>query len=162
MKSVLTIGHLKRIELLHPVSGETASYAIHNKWLAWDLGKNTYLICTARGRMNGRLAPAVIKKHQIFHAADPRPEPMRGNAPSPVGKLRPVGLLKSLVYHVPKKIYSPGKNGYKWNHELGDTGHKGGVYTPKVMPLVLQDSRGNIFFRRRKGNIYKVDTWLRG
>ena len=162
MKSVLTIGHLKRIELLDPQSGRTAFKSMKGKWLAWDTAKNNYLICTVKGKIPGRLPSSIAAKHRKFHCADPNPVSMRGECPSPSGALRPIGLLKSLVYKVPSSIHSPGKNGSLWNHELGDTGHRGGSYSPKVMPLVLQDSRGNIFFRRRKGNIYKVDTWLRG
>ena len=36
------------------------------------------------------------------------------------------------------------------------------AYTPKVMPALCQDSKGNLFIKRRKGNIFTVDTWLRG
>jgi len=30
------------------------------------------------------------------------------------------------------------------------------------MPALVRDSRGNLFIKRRKGNIFTVDTWLRG
>lgn len=74
-----------------------------------------------------------------------------------------VGLLKSLVYYVPSKIRSPGKNKYLWHHAFGDTGHKGGdSYPIKVMPMLQRDSAGNLFIKRRPGNIFRVDNWLRG
>lgn len=85
------------------------------------------------------------------------------DAPSPTGVLAKVGLVKSLTYEVPTRIRSPEKNRYRWHHAFGDTGHKGGdTYPERVMPALLRDARGNLFIKRRPGNIFTVDTWLRG
>ena len=71
--------------------------------------------------------------------------------------------MKALVYTVPRKINSPEKNPYQWHHAFGDTGHKGGDHYPeRVMPALMKDQKGNLFFKRRPGNIYKVDQWIRG
>jgi hypothetical protein len=68
-----------------------------------------------------------------------------------------------LVYEVPQTVRSPGKNPYQWHHAFGDTGHKGGkAYSTAVMPWLARDSKGNLFFVRRQGNIFNVDSWLRG
>jgi hypothetical protein len=32
----------------------------------------------------------------------------------------------------------------------------------RVMPALMMDARGHIFIHRRPGNIFRVDTWLRG
>ena len=155
MKALLCIGRLTKLELQ-----PRGSIGLRNKWLAWD-GRNLH-ICTVSGTMRAKLPAAITAKHRKFHDAPPKGEPFRGDCPKMQGKLTEIGLVKALVYIVPRKINSPQKNPYKWHHKFGDTGHEGGSYPERVMPMLVKDQAGNLFFKRRKGNIYSVDQWLRG
>lgn len=156
MKALLCIGRLVKLELLAPA----ARVSLKNKWLAWD-GRNLH-ICTVKGTMQAKLPSALVKKHAKFHNAAPKGNPFCAECPSPKGATKQIGLIKALVYTVPRKINSPEKNPYHWHHAFGDTGHAGGEYPETVMPALVKDSVGNLFFKRRRGNIYKVDQWLRG
>lgn len=131
------------------------------KWLAWD-GKQ-FQICNVKGQVNAELPPNIVQRHKKFHAANPQGKPFLASMPDRGPTVKNVGLLKSLVYYVPSKIRSPGKNKYLWHHAFGDTGHKGGdSYPTSVMPMLQSDSAGNLFIKRRPGNIFRVDNWLRG
>lgn len=162
MKALLSIGRLTSVELLDPDTGKVATIRPKGKWLAWDRAKKNFAVCTIKGRTTARLPTGVIKQHSKFHNAPPGLGALTGNNPAASGALKPLGLVKALVYVVPKNIHSPNKNGSIWHHSFGDTGHRGGAYSPKVMPLLMQDRNGNLFFKRRRGNIYRVDEWLRG
>jgi hypothetical protein len=155
VRSLLCLGKLVKLEL---ASGKKAS--VKGRWLAYD-GRNLH-VCTVNGTTKAKLPAAVAARHRKFHGMEPKGEPFCGDCPSPQGKLTQLGLLKALVYTVPKKIKSPEKNPYHWHHAFGDTGHAGGEYPESVMPSLMQDTRGNIFIKRRKGNIFKVDDWIRG
>lgn len=160
-RALLCIGQLRDLELYDPRSERTAHIKPKGKWLAWD-GKQ-FQICNVKGQVNATLPSSVVKKHKKFHAANPQGRPFLASMPDRGPTVRDVGLLKSLVYYVPSKIRSPGKNKYLWHHAFGDTGHKGGdSYPIKVMPMLQRDSAGNLFIKRRAGNIFRVDTWLRG
>lgn len=160
-RALLCIGQLRDLELYDPRSGRTTHLKPKGKWLAWD-GKQ-FQICNVQGQVNATLPSKVVAKHRKFHAANPKGQPFLGSMPDRGPTVRDVGLLKSLVYYVPSKIRSPGKNKYLWHHAFGDTGHKGGdSYPIKVMPMLQRDSAGNLFIKRRAGNIFRVDTWLRG
>lgn len=160
MKALLCIGRLLRLELVEKSSEKEATIRPKNKWLAWD-GKNLH-ICTVNGQTTAKLPSSVVAKHSKFHNRAPQGKPFTAECPSSLGKLQFLGLIKALVYTVPKKVDSPNKNPYQWHHNFGDTGHRGGEYPKSVMPALMKDSRGNIFIKRRKGNIYTVDEWLRG
>jgi hypothetical protein len=155
MRALLCLGKLIKLEF---ADGRKAS--VKNRWLAWD-GRNLH-ICTVKGTTKQKLPAAVVAKHRTFHDADPKGQPFIGDCPTPVGRLTQVGLVKALVYTVPRKITSPEKNPYQWHHAFGDTGHEGGNYPEKVMPALVKDQKGNLFFKRRPGNIYRVDQWIRG
>lgn len=155
MRALLCIGKLTKLELN---SGKKLS--LKNRWLAWD-GRNFH-ICTVKGTTSAKLPSGIVSKHRKFHDAPPQGKPFVGDCPAPSGKTVQVGLLKSLVYTVPRKINSPEKNPYQWHHAFGDTGHEGGNYPEKVMPALVKDQKGNLFIKRRKGNIFRVDQWLRG
>lgn len=168
---VLGIGRLLRLEVLDPRTGRSRVYTPRGKWLTWDTGKKCYRIATivkhglggAEVGTGQHLPPAIQQAHRRFH--DKKPDGgLLIDAPNPSGRLRQVGLLKALVYDTPRaKIRSPSKNKYQWHHAFGDTGHEGRTdYPTKVMPAVLKDAKGNWFIRRRPGNIFTVDTWLRG
>lgn len=161
MRALLCLGRLKQLELLDPASGRTATIRPQKKWLAWD-GRNLH-ICTVTGTLPGAKLPAkIITKHQQFHNQPPKGKPFKADCPTKRGAIRRVGLISALVYTVPKSIKSPTKNPHLWHHAFGDTGHKGGKYPTKVMPELIADATGNIFIKRRKGNIYNVDDWIRG
>lgn len=161
MRALLCIGKLIKLELVEESSDREAKLSLKDKWLAWD-GRNLH-ICTVKGTTNARLPANIAGKHRKFHNADPQGKPFVAECPSPSGKTSRVGLVKALVYTVPRKINSPEKNPYHWHHAFGDTGHKGGDHYPKsVMPALMKDQKGNLFFKRRNGNIYKVDQWIRG
>lgn len=160
MKTLLCIGRLVRLELVEKDSDREASISPKGKWLAWD-GKNMH-ICTVTGQTAAKLPETVRKRHEKFHNRAPQGRPFTADCPTPSGKLVFLGLLKALVYKVPKKVSSPNKNPYLWHHNFGDTGHKGGEYPKTVMPAMMKDQKGNLFIKRRKGNIYTVDEWLRG
>ncbi len=161
-RAFLNIGLLKSLEILDPASGKTSQIKLSKRWLAWNSTKKNFEICVVQGTANATLPSKVQAQHHRFHQANPNSTPFVAECPTPVGNVRAVGLVRALVYYVPKKIESPGKNKDLWHHAFGDTGHAGGDYPEKVMPLLLRDSRGNLFFKRRKGNIFRVDQWLRG
>lgn len=159
MKALLCLGRLLKLELI--CGDRVGNLNLKGKWLAWN-GRNL-LICTVKRQIQCPLPADVRRKHRKFHNADPQGKPFLADCPSPLGGLRRCGLIKSLVYVVPRKIKSPEKNPHHWHHAFGDTGHKGGdSYPERVMPALMKDARGNLFFKRRRGNIYKVDQWIRG
>lgn len=160
-RALLCIGQLRDLELYDPKTGRTGHLKPKGKWLAWD-GKQ-FQICNVKGQVNASLPSNIVAKHRKFHASNPQGKPFLASMPSRSSSVKNVGLLKSLVYYVPSKIRSPGKNKYLWHHAFGDTGHKGGdSYPTKVMPMLQRDSAGNLFIKRRPGNIFRVDNWLRG
>lgn len=161
MESTLGVGRLTSLELLNPQTGKTSVKRISGKWLAWRPGAKAFVICNVKSKSTKRLNPSIEKAHRKFHLA-PSSRALVVDSPDPKGALTQVALIKALTYLVPKQVVSPSKNNSHWHHAFGDTGHKGGVYTPKVMPALYTDSRGNLFIRRRKGNIFTVDSWLRG
>lgn len=168
MESTLGIGRLTSLELLNPSTGKTTTKAVRGKYLAWRPKAKAFTICTIIRRNNpqSRLSPAIQRSHKKFHLAPSR-RALVINSPEPKGSLRQVALIKALTYFTPSAdapdgIHSPSKNNAHWHHAFGDTGHRGGTYTPKVMPALCVDSAGNMFIRRRKGNIFTVDSWLRG
>ncbi len=156
MRALLCLGRLTALYMVEP----RRVIDTGGKWLAWD--RRTLHICTVSGKTHAKLPNGVVKKHNLFHGAPPKGEPFKGDCPKPVGALRPVGLIRGLIYWVPKGIKSPTKNGAFWKHKFGDTGHRGGTYPTRVMPALMEDSVGNLFIRRRPGNIYNVDEWVRG
>jgi hypothetical protein len=171
--SLLGIGHLTALEVLDPKTGRTKTVKPKGKlWLGWLTDQRTYRICNvvrtgqtkfSREHLVGTgLSPKVAKAHRRFHQAAPR-SAITVDAPNPSGKMKQLGLLKALTYSVPGQVKSPDKNRYLWRHAFGDTGHKGGsAYPTKVMPALMQDAKGNLFIKRRPGNIFTVDSWLRG
>lgn len=161
MDSALGVGRLTSLELLNPNTGKVSTKRISGKWLSWSPRKRAFIICTVVKRNPQRVSGAIERAHRRFHSA-PSSGSFVIDAPSPCGPLRQVGLIKALTYFTPDSIKSPSKNKAHWHHAFGDTGHKGGVYTPKVMPALCRDSKGNLFIKRRAGNIFTVDSWLRG
>lgn len=162
MESTLGVGRLTSLELLNPQTGKTSVRRISGKWLAWRPKSKAFVICRVVKRSQARLSPRIEKAHRKFHLAPSSGSPKVIDAPEPSGDLRQIALLKALTYLVPNEVRSPSKNNSHWHHAFGDTGHKGGKYTPKVMPALCVDRKGNLFIRRRKGNIFTVDSWLRG
>jgi hypothetical protein len=161
--SLLGIGTLNGLEI--EVGGHTRTIKTPGRWLAWEPKARKFHICkpVRRQPTADGIDASVRKAHKKFHQEAPR-KAMVVDAPAPRGRLRPLGLLKSLVYRVPSKmVISPEKNPYAWHHAFGDTGHKGGdKYPDRVKPQLCKDDAGNLFICRRKGNIFTVDTWLRG
>ncbi len=171
--AVLGVGRLLSVTVLNPKTGRTTIIKPAKRWLAWAVKKKTYCICRVLGRIDTsalvgtgqpfpKLPADVRAAHAKFHAAAPRGS-LKVDVPTPSGPLRLVGLVSALVYDVPRSVRSPEKNRYHWHHAFGDTGHKGGDQYPlKVLPALMKDRKGNLFIRRRPGNIFTVDTWLRG
>lgn len=160
MRGLLGIGTLQQLEVLDPATRKTRTLRLSNRWLAWD-GK-AFHICTPKRRAVKPLPAGVRRAHQRFHQAGTAAA-LVADVPAPAGRCTQIGLLKSLVYRVPQQVRSPEKNPYAWHHAFGDTGHQGGDHYPdRVMPALLRDARGNLFIKRRKGNIFRVDSWLRG
>lgn len=156
------LGTLKELEVLDPKTKHVRIIRPRNRWLAWDPKRQAFHICISRGLTNERVPSSIVKLHRKFHRAAPS-KARRAFAPDPTGRLVQVGLLKALTYTVPRAIFSPEKNPYNWHHAFGDTGHRGGSeYPERVMPALMKDAKGNLFIKRRKGNIFRVDTWLRG
>lgn len=159
-KQMLTIGTLLSMTIVQKTGSRSEKISFRNKYLLWD-GRNFH-IAKRTGKSSAKLNGAVAKKHKKFHNAKAN-GCMEGEIADQVGSLTEVGLVESLLYAVPRSIKSPGKNPYRWDHAFGDTGHKGGsTYPKKVMPALMEDEAGNLFIKRRKGNIFRVDTWLRG
>ncbi len=162
MKQLVTIGRLVNVEIYDPKTKKTTKRTLRGKWLATSPHGRDLHICKVTGKSPAKVSPAVRKRHKRFHAAEPKGV-MAGEIPDPKGKLTQVGLIKALTYTVPQsRIRSPEKNPYHWHHKFGDTGHEGGTYPPRYYPALMQDSQGNLFIRRRKGNIFKTTDWIRG
>lgn len=165
MRQVMTLGKLLNLEVYDPATKRTTKRVMTGKWLATSPHGRDLLICTVRSTSAGRTQQPnaqVAARHRKFHGQPPKGTWV-GECPEPVGALRQVGLLKALTYAVPgSKIRSPEKNPYHWHHAFGDTGHKGGTYPASVYPAVMKDTRGNLFIRRRPGNIFKTTDWIRG
>lgn len=175
--AVLGVGRLLSLEVLDPKTGRTKTIRPSKRWLAWMPKKRAYCIVRVLGKPTGlgnfalvgtgqRTVAEALKlitpAHARFHQAKPKTV-VRVDVPTPKGKLQQVGLVKALVYDVPRTVRSPEKNPHHWHHAFGDTGHKGGDHYPlKVLPALMKDRAGNLFIRRRPGNIFTVDTWLRG
>jgi hypothetical protein len=158
----MTLGRLLNLEIIDPRTGRVVKRRCANKWLVTTSSGKDLLICTAGRSVSHRLSGDIVARHRKFHRSNPRGA-MLGEHPDPVGPLRQVGLLKALTYSVPGgKIKSPEKNPYHWHHKFGDTGHRGGDYPSRVYPAVYTDSRGNLYIKRRPGNIYKTTDWIRG
>jgi hypothetical protein len=162
MKQLMTIGRLLELEIYDPKTGRSQKQRPKGKWLASSADGRQLYICTVKGSSNAKATKAVAARHKKFHRAGLQGM-WEADHPTKVAPTRQIGLLKSLTYSVPRsKIKSPGKNPYRWHHAFGDTGHKGGDYPPKVFPAVIKDKRGNLFIRRRPGNIYRTTDWIRG
>lgn len=167
-KQLLYIGKLKKIELVNPKTGKRGvvpGRRLAGMILCWDKSKNNFVIGHSAKHSSqslGSVKPGVRKAHQKFHGAEAS-RTITAEYEVPVGKVTPIALIDALVYEVPRKVKSPTKNGYLWHHKFGDTKHSGNSDKgTKVMPYLASDSRGNLFIVRRPGNIYTVDSWLRG
>lgn len=162
MKHLVTVGRLVNVEIYDPKTKRTTKRSFRGKWICTSAGGRDLLICRVTGKSNKKLNPKVVARHKRFHNEPPKGSWV-GELLEPKGKLRQVGLLKALTYSVPgSKIRSPEKNPYHWHHAFGDTGHKGGSYPPKYFPAVYEDEQGQLFFKRRPGNIFKITDWIRG
>ena len=161
--SLLGIGTIHGLDV--EVGGRVKKIATPGMWLAWEPRARRFHICKPKAQRAGAagLSPAIKAAHKKFHS-EAASKALVADVPSPKGKLKALGLLKALVYRVPSRmVLSPEKNPYAWHHAFGDTGHKGGAgYPDRVKPQLCQDEAGNLFICRRKGNIFTVDTWLRG
>jgi hypothetical protein len=161
--SLLGIGTLSSLEVEN--GGKVTKVNCSGRWLAWEPKARKFHICKPQRQRAGAdgLSPAIKAAHKKFHSETAR-KALIADVPTPQGKLKPLGLLRSLVYRVPSRmVISPEKNPYAWHHAFGDTGHKGGAqYPDRVKPQLCRDAKGNLFITRRKGNIFTVDTWLRG
>jgi hypothetical protein len=163
MKQALCIGRLTHLEVVQPGGGKPRVIRLKNRMLAWEPGRRCFHICRVIGRDQTNPAGSIAKAHKRFHAAPPKAGTYRVEAPDTAGGLTDVGLLRALVYEVPQDIRSPDKNRYQWHHAFGDTGHKGGSsYPERVMPALKRTRSGDYVIVRRPGNIFRVDTWLRG
>jgi hypothetical protein len=105
VKALLCLGKLVKLEVVEVDSDREANLSIKNKWLAWD-GRNLH-ICTVKGTTTAKLPAAIASRHKKFHNAGPRGKPFVGECPSPVGRCTQLGLVKALIYTVPRKISSP-------------------------------------------------------
>lgn len=159
MKTLVSLGALVELEVADGKGNDLMVLRPHNAMLAWD-GRRFH-ICRVTGATKKNLPSSVVSKHKTFHRAPPKGA-LLGDSPAAQGPLRQVGLLKALTYRVPARIDSPSKKRHLWHHDFGDTGHRGGKYPTRVMPALMKDARGNLFIKRRKGNIFSVDEWLRG
>lgn len=162
MRALLAIGTLHDLEVER--GGKTTHLKPRGCWLAWDRGAKAFHIVKAKRRQSGLagLPASILAAHRKFHDSDPLGA-MVAEVPVAKGKVTEIGLLRALVYRVPRQVKSPEKNPYVWHHAFGDTGHKGGKnYPDRVKPMLVRDAAGNYFIRRRPGNIFTVDQWLRG
>jgi len=156
----MTLGRLLDLEVV--TSQGVRHIKPRTTWLATDGHGKSLVLCQVRKKATVRISGQVASLHKRFHRAESRGA-WEGFTPDPHGKLRTIGLLRSLVYKVPPgSIKSPEKNPYHWHHKFGDTGHKGGTYPSYLYPAVQIDQKGNIFIVRRSGNIFKTSDWVRG
>lgn len=162
MRHLMTIGRLLNIEIYDPRSQRTTKRSFKGKWLATSSSGKDLVVCTVKRQAPQTVNAQVASRHRRFHREASKGAWI-GECPDPAGGLTQIGLLKALTYSVPGgKIRSPEKNPYHWHHAFGDTGHRGGSYPSSVYPAVLTDSKGNVFIRRRPGNIFKTTDWIRG
>lgn len=143
-----------------PKTRRTTTKQVRGKYLATASGKDL-IVVVAKRKTNKPLSASTLKRHKKFHKTKPT-EVWEGEHPDPVGKTRQIGLLKSLVYFVPRSFGSPEKKEINWDHAFGDTGHEGKKYPPKYYPALMQDSKGHLYIKRRPGNIYKTTDWIVG
>jgi len=160
MKQGMVLGRLVSITVHNPKTGRSTTRQMRGKYLATSNGKDL-LIVVAKRKSNKRLSAAALRRHKRFHKAKPS-EVWEGEHPDPQGKLQQTGLLKSLIYYVPRSFGSPEKKEINWDHAFGDTGHEGKKYPPKYYPALMKDARGNLYIKRRPGNIYKTTDWIVG
>lgn len=161
MKSGVTLGKVTHLEVLLP-NGSERIIRLKNRWLAWEPKTKTLHIVRLCKVFEKALPSHIQKLHKKFHKTPPKHTAFIAETPSPANA-QYLGLLKALIYEVPRSVIdSPTKNRYRWHHTFGDTGHKGGTYPPKFMPALLKTPSGEYIIKRRKGNIYKVDAWIRG
>jgi hypothetical protein len=156
----MTLGQLKSMTVVLP-GGGTRKHSYRNLWLCTRTGTDLVICRVTKKRSGKRLSAAVAKRHRRFHGAEARGA-MEGEMPAPSGRLSEVGLVKELIYYVPEQIKSPEKNKILWHHAFGDTGHTGMRFPPKFYPRLMKDRKGNLFLRRRNGNIYRVTDWIVG
>ncbi|NEN87972.1 MAG: hypothetical protein F6K48_03220 [Okeania sp. SIO3H1] len=162
MRQVVTIGRLINVEIFDPKTKKVQKRTFKGKWICTSSHGKDLLICRVTGKSDKKLNPGIAARHKKFHRSGPKGS-WEGELISPSGTKKQIGLLKALTYAVPgSEIRSPEKNPYHWHHNFGDTGHKGGSYPPKFFPAVFEDSKGNLFFERRPGNIFVTSDWIRG
>ena len=168
MKPLLYIGRLKRLEVIEPETGKRGvlgARQLSGMILCWDQSKKDFVI--ARGARRSRVDLGAIpttlhRQHQVFHGAGAR-SVIEAEIPDRSGSLKKLALIDALVYEVPNRVKSPSKNGALWHHKFGDTKHSGNSDKgTKVMPWLCRDNSGWLYIRRRPGNIYTVNDWLRG
>ena len=166
MRAYVTLGNLRSLTVvpgdgINPGTSKTLTF--RNKFLLTTPDGKHFAIATMKRKVAGSSLPAAVRaRHVKFHRSPPQGA-MLGEVPDPVGPLKQVGLVKALVYTVPRSIHSPEKNPHRWHHAFGDTGHRGGDHYPsKVFPALLKDSKGNYFIKRRPGNIFTNADWIRG
>ncbi len=160
--SLVGLGTLESLEVIQPGSTRVDVLRARNCWLGWDPTHRRFAFCRVVGKTTKTLSPRVRKAHRRFHTEAPS-STVVADVPAPAGRLRQVGLVKALTYIVPRRVNSPEKNPYRWHHAFGDTGHKGrGDYPERVMPALMRDAKGELFIKRRPGNIFNIDTWVRG
>ena len=170
--SGLILGHLTALVLR---KGNREFHVSPSRLRGWFVGwvptasKDFVLVRALKGSVRpGPLSAKAVQVFKQFHNSAPKQATVY-DRPDPVGGLREVALIKSLTYVVPEWIHSPEKRGVKWVHAFGDHGESGHgpidargekVYPTKLMPALLEDSRGHIYVKRRPGNRYDVTKWI--
>jgi hypothetical protein len=132
-------------------------------WFAWkgDPQRGSLLVVRNGGETLPRASRLVTAGHERFHGA--APDGWLAAHWSPPSKVvHRLGLAMAVRYRVPPGMQS-NKQGHDYHHSFGDFGRGDDRSNdPRYWPVLLSDSRGHLFFRRRAGNVYHLQDWMRG
>ncbi len=164
-KSGVYLGKLD--EIVVETGGRTFHLDSKTLHVAWVQSKRDLALVLKSRAKPGKVDAQSVAIHQKFHAS-PMTKAVAYEWPTPVGRLRKIGLIRSLTYVVPPGVNSPTKHGFKWVHAFGDHGESGHgpmrngekVYPDMLKPSLCEDEKGNYFVCRRPGNKYKVTDWI--
>jgi len=154
-KCLLQLGTIVDIEM------EDGTIITPKKKFLLGWGNNNIHIVSPLGKKGSTITKAVAKLHKEFHGDSPNGSVLVDKPTMPKNATK-VGLIKAITYKA-SGINSPYKKRYNYRHVFGDTGHNGSENQPSSkFPSLLQDKKGNLFIKRRRGNTYYVGIYHDG
>jgi hypothetical protein len=160
----MLMGKLEELEVR--VNGRTKKVRPRGQYLGYIPSSKSLVVLFGTTKKAGGVSEGVKKLHQTFHNAGPTKCRVY-EWPDPKGAKKDVGRIVALTYSIPSGMKSPDKKSYRWHHEFGDHGERGhgpvrgsGRYPERLMPVLQQDSQGNLYIKRMPGNKFYVTDWL--